>query len=54
LVRNFATAATERTRSAATAISQKLQGADKATIITAFMEGATLTEKGAVKKAESG
>ena len=33
---------------AAKAIFQKLKGADKATIIAAFMEGATLTEKGAV------
>ena len=33
---------------AATLIFQRLKGADKATIVQAFIEGATLTEKGAV------
>lgn len=33
---------------AATLIFQRLKGADKATIIQAFIEGAALTEKGAV------
>jgi hypothetical protein len=33
---------------AATSMFQKLKGADRETVVTAFMEGAGLTEKGAV------